>query len=273
VSHSLLAFSTDARTSVFADEAARRRAVRALAGVAGPRLRLFALGDRTLHVVATARGADAGRLGRDLRLALRPLSAVPMDPARIRPVEGPAHLQALLAWLLGQPARDGVPVHPALWTGSCFPDLAGARLLPGYRPDLGEWLPRLPRHAAFRAAGLPPDGLDPATDASVRAAGAARVRDAAAAALAVDPDLVGREAPVVAARAAACALAHGAGAGNGEIARVIGVPLRTVQRLVHRAVPAILLDAVRRRLALEDIARLYDPIDHTAWSEIEPPAT
>jgi hypothetical protein len=37
-----------------------------------------------------------------------------------------------VTYLLKQPVKHGLDVHPALWTGSCFLDLIGARLIPGF---------------------------------------------------------------------------------------------------------------------------------------------
>ena len=88
----------------------------------------------------------------------------------------------------------------------------------------------------------------------VRSLGACRLRDAATAALAVGPQLAGRTAGVVLARAAACRIAQASGIARAEIVHALGLPVRTAQRLVHYPVEDSLLDAVRRRLALEELA-------------------
>ncbi|MBN1335945.1 MAG: hypothetical protein JXB39_08300 [Deltaproteobacteria bacterium] len=245
-----LTLATEGRQALFPDEAARRAAVRALASVARERLVLFSVVDDHVHLVTL--GDRPGHLGRSVRLVLRPHALVPPEAARVRPVEGRSHLESLVRYLLGQPVHHGIPVHPALWTGSCFLDLAGARLLPGFRDRLPELLPRLPRSAVFRAVGLPPDAVRPADDACIRTLGPARLHAAATAVVGLGPVLSGRAADVVAVRAAASALARGAGIATAESAHAFGLPLRTVQRLARSSIDPALSEAIRRRLTLEE---------------------
>jgi REP element-mobilizing transposase RayT len=256
-----LTLAAEGRQAFFPEEDERRLAVRTLARVAASRLVLFAVVDEHVHLVVTAGEDEVGRLARATLLALRQVSSLPIDPARARPVRDRPHLESLVDYVLGQPGHHGIPVHPALWTGSCFPDLVGARVLPGFRDRLGDVLPRLPRQAVFRAAGLPPAiDLPPAGDDLVRSLGACRLRDAATAALAVGPQLAGRTTGVVLARAAACRIAQASGIARAEIVHALGLPLRTAQRLVHYPVEDSLLDAVRRRLALEELAARHPVI-------------
>lgn len=116
---------------------------------------LFCIVDDHLHVVLLCEAQQAGVLSRELLLALRPLTGPNLAPAFVRPVEGRGHLEWLVRYVLEQPTKHGLPGHPALWPGSCFPDLVGARRLPGLslRLRLSEALPRF--RLRTRAA---PDG-------------------------------------------------------------------------------------------------------------------
>ena len=255
-----LTLAADGRQALFPSEAERRLAVRTLARVGGASIVLFSVVDEHVHVVANLEPEGEGRLARALLLALRPLTSVSLDPARVRPVEGRSHLERLVRYVLQQPVHHGIPTHPALWTGSCFPDLVGARILPGFQATLAEFLPRLPQAALFGAVGLSvTDGRPTPTD-TLRHLGATRIRDAATAVLAVGPDLEGRADDVVAVQAATCLLAQEAGIARREVASAIGVPLRTAQRRVHHVVPAEILDAVRVHLALEEAVRRAPPV-------------
>lgn len=260
--------STRGRLAPFPGEAEQRAALRALARVAGERLVLFALVDEHVHAVLAC-GEGAGQAARAVRLALQHLARSPLQPVWVEAVGGRNHLESLLRYYLGQPRHHGLPVPAALWSGSCFPDLIGARLLPGFRDQLAEQLPRLPRAAVFQAVGLPGSTLEPADDAALRRAGATRLAAAAAAALAVGPSLAGREAGVIDARAAACQLAKAAGLPTSELAHALGAPLRTVQRLGSHPLDPAILFVVRRRVALEDLAAAQPPVPMTA--EPDPP--
>jgi len=264
-----LRWSTEGRLAFFPDEARRRAAVRALVRVAGPRLLLFALVDDHVHAVIESQGSGRSE-ARSIRMALLPLSASPIDPPWLGRVEDRGHLRSLVRYDLGQPDHHGLALHPALWTGSCFPDLVGARRLPGFANRLAEQLPRLTRAELFRWVHLPDVAIEPATDAGVRVAGAARLVGAATAVLAVGPALAGRAADAVSARAAVCRLAEASGIARAEVVHALGVPLRTAQRLAHHPVDDALLDAVRRRLSLEDLAA-RTPRPPPVASDAEPP--
>ena len=247
-----LTWSARGRLALFPSEPARRAALRTIARVAGPQVLLFGLADDHVHLVAT----QAGPLARAVLLALRPLSDSTLDPAHVRPVEDRAHLAWLVTYLLGQPEKHGLPTHPALWTGSCFPDLVGARrLFPGLAGRLAEQLPRFRLREAFAHLGLSVEPLMPADDTAVRIAGATRIVAAAGSALAAGPDLSGKAAERVLARRAATIVAAQAGLATAELAWALGQPPRSVRRLAEDAVEPALLSAVRLRISLEDRVR------------------
>jgi len=256
-----LGFEAEDRLELFGQSEARLRAsVRALARVAGPAMLLFCIVDDHVHAVVFCDRERAGRLARSILLTLKGLAAVPLRPSSfIKRVENRGHLSQLVRYCIEQPAHHKLKVHSALWTGSCFQDLIGARAVGALGVRLETVLPRFNRVDLLTYAGLPPRELMPTDDKLVRSAGARRLARAAAAALAAEPDLRGHRLEVEQARAAACVLAAAAGMATRETAAALDVALRTVQRLAHSAPDAVVLRSVRMRLALEDAVASLPP--------------
>jgi hypothetical protein len=250
-----LTIASDGRRALFPAEEGRRAAVRVLARVVGPAALLFCVVDDHLHLVVGWERLRVGWLGRALVLGLRPFAAAPVEGARVRPVESRAHLESLVGYVLSQTGHHGLAEHPALWTGSCFQDLVGARWLPPLevRARLTAQLPRLSPSALFAAAGMPSGSarsFAPSDDAALRVGGASRLVAAAAAALALPPSLAGKGAALVLARRAVAQLGIGCGLASGDLGLALGVTPRAVRRLLAAPAPDALLGAVRRRHAL-----------------------
>ncbi|RME22006.1 MAG: hypothetical protein D6798_16865 [Deltaproteobacteria bacterium] len=236
---------------MFPSEDLRRQAVRALARVGGPALLLFCVVDDHVHVVVLCDDDRVGVLARSLLLALRPLAGPGISPAHVRPVQGRSHLMWLVGYCLAQPSKHRIGAHPALWSGSCFLDLVGARVLPGYAPPLREALPRLRGRVCFEHVGLPARPLQPLDDDALREVTATALVAAASAALAAPPDLPGNSALVVTCRRAVAQLGKAAGFTAAQLARALRIQPNAVRRLARAPVPPGVLPAVRRRLALE----------------------
>ena len=249
-----LTWASDGRTALFPTEPARLAAVRSMARVAGEWAMLFAIVDDHVHMVLSGDRKAAGRVARNGLVALRKHAAATLDPAHIRPVETRAHQQWLVTYLLEQPRKHGLPAHPALWSGSCFADLVGARTVPGFSlpTKLAEALPRFRLREAHAAVGLPPTELIPVDSDRIRRLGADRLCRAAAAALAEPFPLQGKRAPVSLARAAACHLGRGAGIPTSELTHVLAISPQAALRLAGKDVDDGLLQAVALRLALEE---------------------
>jgi hypothetical protein len=182
----------------------------------------------------------------------KPLAAIPLEPAYVRPVRNRSHFEWLAdVYVLRQPLKHGLATHPAAWDGSCFPDLVGARVLPGLRIRIGDALPRWKKRAAYRAVGLPEVPLEPVDDTAARVAGAVSVAQAAANAVAADPTLRGRAAPEVLARRITMALGTAAGIATTELAWAMGITPDAATRLAGRPVGSSELDAARLRLSLD----------------------
>lgn len=249
-----LTWASDGRTALFPKEPARLAAIRALARVAGDWTTLFAIVDDHVHLVVSAERKVAGRVARNGLVALRKLAAGPLDPAHIRAVETRAHMQWLVTYLLEQPKKHGLPAHPALWSGSCFPDLVGARAVPGFslQTRLAEAIPRFRLREAHAAVGLEKTELTPVDGDRIRRLGADRLARAAAATLAEPFPLQGKRAPTSLARAAACHLGRGAGIPTSELTHVLAISPQAALRLAGKNVDSGLLEAVALRLALEE---------------------
>ncbi|MDP2304878.1 MAG: hypothetical protein Q8P18_02500 [Pseudomonadota bacterium] len=173
---------------------------------------LFCVVDDHLHVVLLCTRDTAGRLAQSLVLALRRVSPVPVRAAEITPVNSRPHMVELLA------------------TCSRNPTITGSSL----RRRCGR------AHASRTSS------------ARVREIGAFRLVEAAAAALGVGPGLIGRTAPVVAARVVVAQLGLQADISPVEIEVALGFTRWAVAHLAERPAPHLAVRATRLRLALED---------------------
>ena len=124
----------------------------AIARIAGEATVLFCIVDDHVHIVLACDRARAGLISRSLSMALAPLArGIALASARIKPVEGRRHLETLGEYVTLNPRKHGVAA-PALWSGSCFQDLVGARVLPGFTPRLlASLLPRFRMRTLYLA--------------------------------------------------------------------------------------------------------------------------
>jgi len=247
-----LRFSSDGRHPLFPTERARRAAVLALVLHAGPWLVAFGIVDDHLHVVVACARKRAGKVRRAILLGLRPLAGLGFEPSFIKQVESRSHLLRLLSYCIEQPAKHGLAVHPAAWSGSCFSDLVGARAIDGLALRVPEVLPRYRPADARRAAGCPASGVAPLDDGQILGIGLRALRDAAAFATCAHPRLEGRSARETGARAAVVALGRRAGYRDQDLAAALGISREAVRLLGHRPVDERVLGATRLRLAIMD---------------------
>ena len=115
------------RLAAFGGAGIRDKAVRRLVDLAGPGLALFCVMPDHVHLVLAADRHRVGRLCQRVSLSLGALAGRRLQPASIRPVDDRSHLDSLVRYVLRQVSHHGLPDHPALWSGSVFQDLAGAR--------------------------------------------------------------------------------------------------------------------------------------------------
>ncbi|MFO0552131.1 MAG: hypothetical protein U0271_27340 [Polyangiaceae bacterium] len=189
----------------------------------------FRIADTHLHVVlagdpATARLA-AGHFARYAAASLHYRLKLPVafEPARIRPIDTPMHLERSLRYLATQEQHHGTNFDPC-HDGGSFPDVLGMRLVPHGEVALSRirWLlPRVTKSTVQRwlgIDGLGSDGGDPRL-----------LADAAAAALGVG-DLMGRSPAQNVARRAAV---HATTMGTSQLAKLLRLTARAVELLRH----------------------------------------
>ena len=246
-----LTFVAKGRQPPFPGEVARRAAVRALIRVGGAWIVLFCLVDDHVHVVVLCEPADVRRIARSLHMTLTPRASVPLLDAHVEPVEKRSHMEWLVRYVVGQVDHHALHAHPALWSGSCFADLVGARVLPGWRANIDEALPRHTVADALKAAGLDLRALEPIRDAGLRELGVRRIVSAAADAVGADPALPGRTAEVVEARRVAITLARGVDFDRAEIAHALGLTVHGVAKLARTPASPECVAAARVRLGIE----------------------
>lgn len=250
------------------DEPVLRQIVCKLTEIAGRDMALFAVTLRAVHLVVVGTAQRAGRISAGIVLAVRPLVGVEFAPTYKRLLEGRAHLRWYVDHLLVDYLQEeGVEAHPALWSGSCFQELIGARSVDGLNLQLGAVLPNYRTRYAYSAVGLEREKpLSPLSPEWIRVAGAARVVAAVAASLCVDPPraqpaevvkpaLPGNTPRMIRARRAAVTLARIAGLAVSDVAGALGVSDQAVRRLAGRSPDWTLVNAAATRLALEDELR------------------
>ena len=248
------------RKNLFPDETRRRGAVRAIVRITRSFLLLFCVVDDHVHVVVVGSIEVVANVRRALVLSLSKLAGEQLA-SHARAVESRAHLMRLVTYLLTQASHHGIAVHLACYSGSCFQDLIGARVVDGFTPLIARELPRLRGATLYSAVGLPPTPLAPAALDVVRAAGARGVVTAAAAALAAGPSLTRRSYLGTRARRAAAQLASQAGISRADLGWALEVTRQRVgQLIVGPPVPDALLRATRLQLALAE-AIAADPRD------------
>ncbi len=245
-----LTFTSAGRLPPFPDERSLRQAVRAL-GRSGARVVLFCVVDDHAHTVVLANGESFPWVGRSVVLAWKKVAQVDVRLAHVEPVRDRQHLKRLIPYMVRQVEHHGLSGHPALWTGSCFQDLVGARIVPGVTPRVRELVPRLRTETLLEAAGLPPS-IPLLDDAALRALGPTRIAAAASSAFAAGPPLSGREAPVMGAKITAAVLAGQLGIATAEIAWSLSLSPRSARRLAACSASPQALRALRIRIALEE---------------------
>lgn len=239
-----LTLAVRGRQALARTEAERRAVVRALGRVGGSSLLLFNVVDDHLHLVV--RDARPAVVGRSIRLALRGLRPeLAWKPTHVEPVGNRAYLRSLVRYVFQQSSGLGLE-GDALWSGSSFQDLVGARVVPGIRPGgIFEELPRLRWGDVFGWVGVSARGIRPAGATNIEAA-----CRAASAACCADPSLVGRTLAVQRALRVVVRLSDDADLSPAELRRGIGLTRSGISRLRSRPPEPRDLQAARIRLGL-----------------------
>lgn len=249
-----LGIASTTRHSLFPSEALRLRAVLNIVRIFRDVLVMFCVVDDHVHVIVICDERDCWVHARSFKLSMAAVAAVPTKPVHIEPVHGRNHMESVHRYVLRQPSHHGLPGHQALWTGSCFPDLVGARWIPNLDLRIADVLPRYGAEHACRKVGLSIQDLAPLPLDEVRSAGPRALALASAAACASDPATKSKNAQSVLARRVACTLARQSGMPTKEIAWALDLHPSNARKLVAKPPPTSALLAARRRLALERAA-------------------
>lgn len=219
----------------------------------------FRIADTHLHVLLATNRVGAGRFARYVQSSLRQALRLPVgfERARIRPIRNPRHLIHSLRYVLRQEMHHASDFDPA-HDGSSLPELLGMRRIGGdaaaRRVRLA--LPRLRFATILEWAGAPT--LNVALDWAL-------LPEAAAAALGL-PDLAGSS---CAERQARCAASQLSASSSAQLAVLLGVGRRAIQRFRHLERDATLLRAVelqlrwRSAIAARYAARLDAPLQES----------
>lgn len=262
--HLTLTAERENRLPLFVAEQHYLEALHRLGAVCGGCLALFALVAEHLHLVALLSRFAVGYLARAAVLTLRPIVATPFAPSYIKPVASRSHMRWLLRYLLEQPAKHGMAGHPALWAGSCLPELVGARRIPGLELCITRVLPDYQPATALSIVGLPGARLPLADASTLHAAGALRLRNATAAVLGTAPALAGTTLVANRGRRAFVQLATRVGIPRTEVVDALQIGRKAIWRLARPVADRDLLAAIARRVVLEDLAEQRQSAHHDA---------
>jgi len=250
--------ATPERATLFPTVAAQLRAVRTIVRLGRGRIVLFCVVDDHVHLLIFASRELAGRIVRGLVQAWNRLLGTRLGPPFFRRVESRRHLEKLVPYVLDQTTHHEIRScpHPALWPGSSFADLIGARRLPGFdRALLDQALPRRSEQRFYDAIGLAP--LSPADDRSLRTAGLDHLVQATGRVIA-QPRLTVRNPTSVRARRMLVRIARNLSFSDRQIAAALECPRRTVSHLGATACLDLPMQrALRLRVALDalDLSR------------------
>jgi hypothetical protein len=203
--------------------------------------------------------ANAGRCGQRLHSAWRRFTDSHLEIPFKRKVRDRGHLTRLVWYHMNQPNKHDVKCHSALWSGSCFQDWVGARYVPGLGTHFADVLTELDEHTILGYVNLTARMVTPLRNDAVRMAGARRLVDAAASAVAANPGLDGIGEDVLNARRTAVLLAREVGISTDELKWALRVSSRTIKRVEPKEGDDRRMKAVRIRLALENRLGLVDP--------------
>jgi REP element-mobilizing transposase RayT len=246
-----LTYSSDGRFKIFPDEAERRKAIVRLSRM-DIVLLLFCIVEEHLHAVNKTEPSRAGRQAQAIQSAMQPLVDAELLPAFKRLVKDRGYLAWLIRYHVRQPIKHKVKEHAALWSGSCFQDLVGARYVPGLALPLGKSLPQYNVTTVLSHLDLVPSSVAPLGNDAIQALGAKRLAAAAASAVAAGPRLDNRRTESVHAKRMAALVAREVGISDDEITWVLPITKRWVRCATPQQGDDKRLKAIRIRLALEE---------------------
>lgn len=252
MNHYHITISTQSRKPLFLNDNQYHSGLRALARVSAE-LNLFCFADDHVHLLISSAEETISRTAGIFQKVLGKTTSESLNPAHITPVESRIHAQRLLPYIITQPEHHNFKSHKALWRGSCFPDLVGARYISGMKLQVDKLLPRFHISQALQLAGIGVSSLKAADNVEIREAGLSRLKEASIDALAGDRPLEGRDTLTVTARAVISHIALEVGFRPLDIADVLDISRQSVYNLRKIEISKKAVVAVRKRLCLENL--------------------
>jgi REP element-mobilizing transposase RayT len=246
-----LTLAARTRHTLFPDEELRLEALRRLIRICGEALVMFCIVDDHLHWVVLCDLRRRSTIARAVRRSVQALSGVETKPVHAEAINGRRHMETVRRYLLTQPSKHGLAKHPALWTGSAFPDLVGARWIPELKPRLFEVLPRSGVRDLCGDVGLPLERFDPATLTTLRELGPTTLVERAAAACGAPRALKGKSRSVATARRVACWLGREAEIPSKALARALEIHPGAARKVLAKPPPREAVEATLVRVTLE----------------------
>lgn len=247
-----LIYASIGRLPFFTSANGYHSAIRALAKVSKNRIVAFAVMDDHIHVVLFEDSGAERHRAKALLQALSPLTSVGIERAHIVPIESRIHMHRELMYMLRQPSHHKLKGHEALWRGSCFPDLVGARYVEGLQLQVEKALPRFNVGQILGAMGVQKKHIIPLENAEIKGVGLSRFIDCAIDALCAPSPLSGKSYQTIGARAAVCQLAHAAGFKPAEVADSLNISRQSFYSALKRTVASEAIQSIRVRLNLEN---------------------
>ncbi len=252
-----LTLTSEGRMALFPDDKSIRKALLKLVKVASDFLVSFCLVDEHIHLVLKCPRDNVGIISRAIQLALSPIGSCHFNSGHITAVTDRTHLERLISYCVIQPVKHGLAGHPALYGGSCFLDLIGARCIGALGQPLSSLLPRFDSVKLYPDVSLPPGRLMPLSDEHIKNVGVSGVAEAVGAVLAAAPGLNGNSEESVKGRRVAVILALRAGITSGQISDEMKITKRSINRLKSLTMSERVMEAVRIRLALEKLVGAF----------------
>jgi REP element-mobilizing transposase RayT len=255
-----LTFSSANQYPLVPDETLRRKVVHKLVKKSGQEMVLYCVVDNHIHLVVACDRKRVGAIKMALHKSLGALVVQEMLPAHLRSVGSQSHLRWLVRYLLLQVIHHELEEHPALWSGSCFQDLVGARYIKGainLRQRLEAHLPRYHWKNYYEIIGLPLQEIEPASIVEVQNSGFSRLVEAASVSLATEPSLKGKFEQAILAKRSVAQIGKVVGFSIAQMARTLKAPERTIRHMCAQPVEKDAKAAICTRLALENtVARM-----------------
>ncbi|MCA9523984.1 MAG: hypothetical protein KC609_23605 [Myxococcales bacterium] len=223
-----LTTSSAGRLTLFDTETVLRRCVTALISRIRTTGLMFSLVDDHFHYVLEGTREEVGLIARAVSNSIRRLSGRKLSPTYIQPVESRRHIARLIEYLALQSERHGLLGHPALYTGSSFLDLIGARAC-GFPATLFLKFPRLRRAQLYETVGLAPPLSELSLDA-LRGESAERLLALAEAIYAYGGDRGSQPDTSRRVRRLVAGVGRALEMRDEELSRILGVAPRSVRR-------------------------------------------